>query len=716
MSRRPIAFNNGVKTSNSIKKNKVDVGIKTDNYSNNPGGLTWFNGPDSTSQYVIYSDTYSLGMTTLANAKPVCWATGDLTDANILKTINGLPTRHNQAPFTTVSSALAWVAASTIFNIVSGTIADIVTDGLVFNLDASQKGSYPGSGVNWYNMNEGVNGVLVNGPVYNENNGGGMSFDGIDDVVNLTSPLISNEWSLSYWGKFNVEKIKTNQYYQALSSNTGSLLGRNLFEFTYSMTIMSINTDSSGNIYIGGRICEYNDMVKQLIVKLDSSGNIINTFSPNLSVTQTQDVTDIEFDSSNNLYYVGYNIGNLTKINSSTGAIIQQIGTVNASITHSNLVLDETNNKAYISGWFTSIQGVSAQRITRLNLSTMTIDTSFNTTTGFVNTEDVQMMVLQPNGKLIVGGAFTSYKGGTYNRIIRLNSDGSVDTSFNTGSGFNSRVYRNCIALQSDGKVIVGGDFITYNGVSKSKIVRLNSDGSNDQNFSIGTGFNAEVMSIKLLSDGKILVAGTFTTYNGVTSNRIVRLNSNGTKDTTFNSGGVGPNNSVSSIHVQSDGKILVGGIFTTYNGITANQLCRLNSDGTLDNTFSSGTGVLGAYRLNSQVMYKNTPTTFTTQFFYNITKPIGYNWAPFGTASGPLLNKFFNYTITKNSSGLYSQYWNGVLVQTSDLSAATDTSLNVNVIGTMKGDLANISVYNKVLTPSEVLQNYDAQKSKFGL
>ncbi|MFN6038956.1 MAG: hypothetical protein ACK452_10855, partial [Bacteroidota bacterium] len=94
----------------------------------NPGGLTWYNGPDSTNQYVVYSDTYSLGMTTLANAKPVCWASGDMTDANILRMINTLPTRYNQAPFTTIDSALAWVAASAVFNGVTGVLDNIVIE------------------------------------------------------------------------------------------------------------------------------------------------------------------------------------------------------------------------------------------------------------------------------------------------------------------------------------------------------------------------------------------------------------------------------------------------------------------------------------------------------------------------------------------------------------------------------------------------------------
>jgi hypothetical protein len=167
MARRPIAFNNSSKTNNSIKKNSIEIGVASDNYANNPGGLTWFNGPDSTNQYVVYSDTYSLGMTTLANSKPVCWASGDMTDANILRMINGLPTRNNQAPFTTIASALAWVASSSVFNFVAGTIDEIVTNGLLLNLDATQKASYPGSGTTWYDLSGEDNHTVINIGTYN---------------------------------------------------------------------------------------------------------------------------------------------------------------------------------------------------------------------------------------------------------------------------------------------------------------------------------------------------------------------------------------------------------------------------------------------------------------------------------------------------------------------------------------------------------------------
>ncbi len=206
---------------------------------------------------------------------------------------------------------------------------------------------------------------------------------------------------------------------------------------------------------------------------------------------------------------------------------------------------------------------------------------------------DIKAIQIQTDGKILVGGGFSQYNGIGYSTyLVRLNSDGSIDTSFNSGgSGFNYVV--SSIQIQTDGKILVGGYFTTYNGVDcPDKTVRLNSDGTLDTSFnSGGSGFNNVVSSIQIQTDGKILVGGNFTQYNGVDCpDYLVRLNSDGTLDTSFNSGGSGFNNVVNTIQIQTDGKILVGGGFTQYNGVDCpDYLVRLNSDGTLDTSFNSG-------------------------------------------------------------------------------------------------------------------------------
>ncbi|MCS6796026.1 MAG: T9SS type A sorting domain-containing protein [Raineya sp.] len=169
---------------------------------------------------------------------------------------------------------------------------------------------------------------------------------------------------------------------------------------------------------------------------------------------------------------------------------------------------------------------------------------------------------------------FTSYNGDSRNRIVRLNEDGSIDNTFNVGTGFNGGV--TSIAIQPDGKILVVGGFTSYQGNTANRIIRLNADGSIDATFNTGSGFNITAMTVVLQPDNKILVGGFFTDYNGNTRNRIIRLNSNGSIDNSFNIGSGFDALGVLSIALQADGKILAGGGFTSYNTHTPNRIVRL--------------------------------------------------------------------------------------------------------------------------------------------
>lgn len=210
------------------------------------------------------------------------------------------------------------------------------------------------------------------------------------------------------------------------------------------------------------------------------------------------------------------------------------------------------------------------------------IDFSFDPqlgASGVVNT-----MVLQPDGKIIIGGNFTSYDNVTRTRIARVNSDGSLDTSFDPGTGFNNEVHT--IILQSDGKILVGGRFTSYNGIDVGRIVRLNPDGSMDDTFVQGTGFDGTVEVIVFQPDGKILVGGNFESYNGVNKNNIVRLEPDGALEVEFNQG-LGPQGRVSTIAVQPDERILIGGSFSSFaNFPNTWWIARMLPNGNYDVTF----------------------------------------------------------------------------------------------------------------------------------
>ncbi len=252
-------------------------------------------------------------------------------------------------------------------------------------------------------------------------------------------------------------------------------------------------------------------------------------------------------------------------------------------------IATQSNNKIIIGGEFTSYNGATIKYITRLNTDGIP-DATFNSGTGA--NYKVWKTAIQSNDKIIIGGYFTSYNGTTRNDIARLNADGTLDPTFDPGTGADDWVVT--ISIQSDGKIIIGGYFTTYNGTSRNCIARLNADGTLDAAFNPGTGPNNWVQTTAIQSDGKIIIGGAFSSYNGITTNCIARLNDNGTLDATFNPG-TGANGFVETTAIQNDGKIIIGGYFTSYNGTMINRIARLNTDGTIDATFNPGTGANGS-------------------------------------------------------------------------------------------------------------------------
>jgi uncharacterized delta-60 repeat protein len=266
----------------------------------------------------------------------------------------------------------------------------------------------------------------------------------------------------------------------------------------------------------------------------------------------------------------------------------------------------QADGKIMVGGLFSSYSGVSFEKIVRLNVNG-SIDNTFSAGTGFDGV--VYVIKVQSNGKILVGGGYSQYNGNSHLNLIRLNSDGSVDNTFNLGTGFNSGGTVYDIILQNDGKKIILGDFTSVDGNSHIRIVRLNDDGSIDNTFNSGTGFNGTVYS-GLLDEDKILAVGAFFEYSGQTNRQIVKLNSNGSIDNTFNSGngfsrfsGL----SFSTTIIQYSDKYFVIGDFDNYNGGTANGLIQLNQDGSINASFNYGTGlVFSAGTFNTGTILSN--------------------------------------------------------------------------------------------------------------
>jgi len=210
----------------------------------------------------------------------------------------------------------------------------------------------------------------------------------------------------------------------------------------------------------------------------------------------------------------------------------------------------------------------------------------------------------QSTGKLIVGGSFNAAANSLSKGICRLNTlgttltIGSVDRTFSeyAGTGFNGDVYTVKVQIDGFDYILVGGSFTEFNGVSRNKIARLGPDGWLDTTFDPGTGFNGNVYSIDIQeSDNKIVVGGDFTSYNGQPVNLIARLNFDGSLDDTFTSPVTTVTPGVSKVNVvavQSGtsnpmaGKIIIGGFQLGIPSAISSNIARLGVDGSYDNTF----------------------------------------------------------------------------------------------------------------------------------
>ncbi len=238
----------------------------------------------------------------------------------------------------------------------------------------------------------------------------------------------------------------------------------------------------------------------------------------------------------------------------------------------------------------------------------------------------VRSIAVQPDGKIIVGGDFTTLspngsatvtRSGIARVNARVNADGTLDTAFDPYAS--SEVYS--IAVQSDGKILLGGNFSTIGGISRNYIARLNADGTLDTAFNPNA--NGGVLSVVVQSDGKILLGGNFTTVGGVTRNYIARLNTDSTPDAAFN-----PNagSLVYSIAVQSDGKILLGAGFNTIGGQSRNRFARLSNDTAALSTLTVTTSAVTLTRNGSAAQF--------TRVIFQQSTDNGATYTTLGTAT----------------------------------------------------------------------------------
>jgi uncharacterized delta-60 repeat protein len=380
-----------------------------------------------------------------------------------------------------------------------------------------------------------------------------LSFDpgfGVNGPVNAV--VVQPDGKVIIGGKFSIVKGLVRINVARLNAD-GS--GDPTFNPTMAYDIVSsLALQSDGKVLVGGQIFHYvcddrgcDDFYDSIISRLNANGSLDSSFNP------------------------------------ATGAGGSPYGV--------SSVVVQSDGKVLLGGGFTAVNGTNRIAIARLNANG-SLDGSFNPGAVAVIVYGPNYPValaLQPDGKVLIGGAYSIVNGTNRSGIVRFNANGSLDSSFDPGAGDQSVAP---FALQPDGKVLIGPYFNAVSGTNYNTIYRLNANGSRDSSFNPAAVGYGRFSSIVAQTDGKVLISGTFTTVNVTNRNCIARLNDDGSLDSSFNPG-AGPNNlAVTCVAVQSDGKVLIGGSFTTVNGTNRSRIARLNAEGGLDGSFYPGLGL----------------------------------------------------------------------------------------------------------------------------
>lgn len=318
----PIAYNSGTTVSGCINTGTISLAIDNLNYSTRPGNLNWYAGADPTNRYLIVSDTYSQGVDTQANSKPTIWATSALTDNELLKWINGLPARSGQSTFGTLADAVSWLTGQNKYLISNQHYPQIVTSGMVLNLDAGFTSSYPNVGTNWYDLYSGGTGSLNNGPTWNNlGMSSNISFDGTNDYYELTNRDTSLEFQPNQsYSCFIIFKSPA-----SMTSNGNALIANMINSGTFSGWDIWFNDTGQPNMITMHLISSWFTNAIKVAVDYDFS-TLANkwvcfgyTYDGTCPTTTANTLNSVDFYFNGNLYTTGKRLGQTQSSNPGQG-------------------------------------------------------------------------------------------------------------------------------------------------------------------------------------------------------------------------------------------------------------------------------------------------------------------------------------------------------------------------------------------------------------
>jgi hypothetical protein len=764
--------------SGMVKKGTIGLNLT----SSLTGNYRWWNGVDATSsQYLIYSDTYSTGASSESNVTPAAWSTPDLTDTSLLNLINTLPDRVGQTAFTSLSNALIWLNQSGKYFIVKNGYENLVTSGLTLNLDAGWTNSYSGT-TSWRDISgNGKTGTLTNGPAFNSGNTGSIYFDGTDDFCVVPSSSLNglSSGSISVWVKFLnlnfqyvlslpntsgnngfdilIENGKLDSYLSATNGggSTGSQFVPKLGIWynvvtTYDGTthklfvngILISSTNRSGTIQNG---------IGQTFLGRFSSGfgAYSNNYTSNVqlynrALSQTEILQNYQLYKNRFGYDVVEN-GLVLNLNSQNYVSYRETGTSWYDLTGNNSTGTLTNGPTFNTTERSIVFDGTDDYVDCGNNSNLNVTTNFTVGT-WMNANSIQASVDSGIlGKITVNDGYQGYMlWFTSNKNVVLYIRGNYISS--------------TFSLNSDTWYYVVG---TYNGTTAS--LYINGILNTSTNISVianPTASNFWVGRYEFTSGsrnftGKIASAQL---YNRTLSATEILQN--------YYQGNIVTNGLI--MNLDAGNLISYGGTGTSWKDLTNTTTGATLTNGPTYNTSNGGSIVFDGtddYVVGPSSMSISQNQPFTLEFWVNlssytnlypcllqiktdtthgfivlVTQADTYDGITFGSTSDWIrlrnagneivTNTWNQIVINYNGAGAgtasnYKMYVNTIEQVLSNSGSFISLS-QVNNIGTIEnagrgidnwtGRIANFKQYNRALTQSEVIQNFNAHKSRYGL
>lgn len=368
--------------------------------------------------------------------------------------------------------------------------------------------------------------------------------------------------------------------------DTNGVLETEVQEF---MTINCITAASDGSLWIGGSISDFKGTSVDNLVRLMPDGSPDST----LPAFNLGSINQIAVEASGDVLTLEGNvIHRLHQVSSSDWSV--ELLTNKVPFLSVNTVLPEADGKIMIAGTIDATN--DAPPLVRLNADG-SLDTSFNAPS-IANSglayKRINSVAQLADGTYAIGGDFLQIDNQQQPNFALLDASGRLlnapEVSVENVGTINE------VAISPDGDMIVGGDFNRINGLPHTNLARLNPSGELDEQFGVTNAPDGLVNSLVVLPDGKVLVAGPFSTIGDSPSPGIGKLLSDGSVDTSFNVGiGVPPQSGhISDMALDDRGRIVVGGTFVDFAGSGQESLARLSIDGNVDPSFDTGPYTLG--------------------------------------------------------------------------------------------------------------------------